>query len=185
MEDHCNWADEKNFGITHFGVNPNKLRRDQIRLDTFHLKCAVLRILTRELQKFMLDRSYKHIQQFKVKVLSKFWNQFHLFVFANNKSFASFQGNELGRFIVNIPAINEFLTTTFDETVYLKELMGVLALWKTMFAILGKTRIDDCGGVNGYNTMIDSYVSNAIELFKVEAHSFLRLRKDSRFICMH
>ena len=173
MEDHFNWADEKNLGITHFGVDPNQLRRDQIRLDTFHLKCAVTRVLMRELQKFMLDQSYKHIQQFKVKVLSKFWNQFHLFVFANNKPFASFQGNELARFIVNIPGINEFLIATFDESLYLKGLMRALVLWKTMFAFLGKTRIDDCGGVDGYKTMIDSYVSNANELFEIGADSFL------------
>ena len=38
---------------------------------------------------------------------------------------------------------------------------------------LGKIRIDDCGGVHGYKTMIDSYVSNAIELFKIGADSFL------------
>ena len=30
VEDHCDWADEKNVGITHFGVDPNKLCCNQI-----------------------------------------------------------------------------------------------------------------------------------------------------------
>lgn len=80
VEAHCDWADIKNVGIPHFGVDSNKLHRNQIGLDTFHMKYAVTRILVRKLQKFMLDQSYKHIPQFKVKVLSKIWNQFHLFV---------------------------------------------------------------------------------------------------------
>ena len=35
--DHRNWADMHNYGITHYGVHPCELRRDNIRFDVFTL----------------------------------------------------------------------------------------------------------------------------------------------------
>ena len=37
VKHHMDWVDEHNFGISHFGMHPNILRRDNIRFDVFHL----------------------------------------------------------------------------------------------------------------------------------------------------
>lgn len=50
--------------------------------------------------------------------------------------------------------------------------MRALVLWKSMFAFLGKTRINDCGGVDGYKMMVETYKANATELFKIGAIFF-------------
>ena len=44
-KDHCKWTDKKNFGITHFGIHPTKLKRGNIRMDTFHTMTYLQTIL--------------------------------------------------------------------------------------------------------------------------------------------
>ena len=47
------WVDTSDFGIPHFGIDPNLLCRDTIRFDTFHMKCAVTRALMTYLRSFL------------------------------------------------------------------------------------------------------------------------------------
>ena len=42
---HREWCDINNVGITHFGLHPDEFRRDDIRFDIFHLRCAITRKL--------------------------------------------------------------------------------------------------------------------------------------------
>ena len=94
-------------------------------------------------------------------------------MFVNNKPFSSLQGNELALFIVNIPVINEFIKTMFEETEVIRGIMHALTLWQSMFTFLGKTRLHDCGGSNWYSKMIEIYISNANEFLEIGAKSFL------------
>ena len=38
---HMDWIDKNTKGVSHFGLHPNLLPRENIRFDTFHMKCAV------------------------------------------------------------------------------------------------------------------------------------------------
>jgi hypothetical protein len=82
---HAKWVDEKNKGVSHFGLHPNLLPCDDIRFDTFHMKFAVNRKLMTHLRNFILEQSNDLIKLFQNRVLRKFWNDFHLYVWKNKK----------------------------------------------------------------------------------------------------
>ena len=42
---HLDWIDEKNVGVSHFGIHPTLLPLSNIRFDTFHMKCSITRKL--------------------------------------------------------------------------------------------------------------------------------------------
>ena len=44
-KNHMDWIDEHNFGVSHLGLHPSLLRRDNIRFDNLHLRCSVTRRL--------------------------------------------------------------------------------------------------------------------------------------------
>ena len=50
---HKKWADEENYGITHFGLDPRTFKYSKIRYDTFHMICQVTRRLMNYLRRFM------------------------------------------------------------------------------------------------------------------------------------
>ena len=59
---HMDWLDEYNQGISHFGIHPNLLRRDHLRLDVFHMRCAITRRLMTYLRVFVLGTSTELIE---------------------------------------------------------------------------------------------------------------------------
>ena len=61
VKEHCSWADKKNHGIKHFGINPLDLKYSNILFDIFHMICQV----TRKLMNFIRD--YINTQAFDVK----------------------------------------------------------------------------------------------------------------------
>ena len=50
-----NWIDEQNFGISHFGIHPDKLKYNNIGFDTFHMRYAITRKLIEYLEKLILN----------------------------------------------------------------------------------------------------------------------------------
>ena len=43
FEKHRDWADNSNFGVTHFGVNPKLLPFSTIALDNHHCRSSIVR----------------------------------------------------------------------------------------------------------------------------------------------
>ena len=101
---HMDWVDEKNFGISHFGVHPNILRRDSLRFDVFHLRCAITRRMMSNLQGFILGTTPELIEKFNT-IISGIWSTYNVLLFNMNKSFQSFKGDELLDFIRNTKQI--------------------------------------------------------------------------------
>ena len=127
-EHHAKWCDKNNIGVTHFGIHPHQLNRNKIRMDTFHLKCAVTRNLMTELRKFMNNQSIELIDEFKSQVLSKFWNNFHVYVWNSGKELLSFQGNYIVVSLASIPKVVEFLEKKIIMTEYLQDLKRALLI---------------------------------------------------------
>ena len=97
-KDHSDWVDKYNFGYTHFGIHPNHLPRSSHRFDIFHLKCSITRKLMSYLRVLLLNQDPEINDDNCSSVLSKFWNQYHLWVCKNKKNFSSFMGYELALF---------------------------------------------------------------------------------------
>ena len=51
---HNDWIDEKNSGISHFGIHPDCLRNDHICFDVFHMTCTITKRLMCCLREFIL-----------------------------------------------------------------------------------------------------------------------------------
>ena len=99
-KEHLNWVDKNNKGRSHFGVNPDYLPREDLRFDTFHLKCAITRRLMTCLRNYILRQTEDIINKFNI-ILKTYCNDYHLYVWNNHKNFASFLGNEIGLFVGN------------------------------------------------------------------------------------
>ena len=140
-EEHMDWAAVFNKGCSHFGVSPELLPRSSLRFDTFHLKCQVTRNLMTYLRRFLLNQSGETQDAFSSKVLSKFWNGYHLYCWEHNKNFSSFQGNELALFVANEEHVKKFLTDNLVMTEKLQDVLTGLSLWKSIFRFLAIARL--------------------------------------------
>ena len=85
-KDHADWIDNNNFGISHFGLSPLLLKRENIRFDVFHLCVAITKRLMNYTREFVQMQSC----DFQIKffnTLSKFWDEFQLLIWKCNKDF--------------------------------------------------------------------------------------------------
>ena len=171
VKDHMDWVDDKNGGMSHFGLHPDLLPRDGIRFDTFHMKCAITRKLMGYLRRFMLNQSNDMFDAFMNDVLKKFWNDFHLYVWKNKKNFSSFLGNELALFVSNVGAIVEFLDSNFTETNDVKDMKDAFQLWVSIFKFLGMTVIGEDS--DAYNSMLRKFELQLKKFYDCGSRTFL------------
>jgi hypothetical protein len=170
---HGTWVDQNNKGVSHFGLHPDLLPRDSIRFDTFHMKCAVTRKVMNYLRSFLLEQSNEVIDLFLSRVLRKFWNDFHLYVWKNKKSFASFQGNELALFVANADIIVAFIDSHMDSsTPLVQDITSSLMLWVRMFRFLGITFIEE-GGEREYLEQVQTFISDLKSFYSIGGRTFL------------
>ena len=92
------------------------------------------------------------------------------FVWNNDKSFASFQGNELALYVAHIEIVNDFLHDKLADSEEIVNISESHVLWKDMFIFLGYTRIDD---TDWYLQKIDEYISNAKAFYLIGSTTFL------------
>ena len=112
---HMDWVDEYNFGISHFGLDPNLFPLCSIRFDTFHLRSAITRQLLSSLRKFITAQTYECQKSFE-DLLAKAWNSHFVFVWSANKPFTSLKGKQILAFIHLIPTVVIFINDMFVET---------------------------------------------------------------------
>ena len=129
IKKHMDWIDEENYGISHFGIHPDQLRRDKIRFDVFHLRCAITRRLMDYLRKFIIKQSEELKKEFSDMLLT-FLTSYNVLVWNYNWTFSSYLGHELLNFIENAETIKDFLITNFVKTKLLEDLCSSLLIWK-------------------------------------------------------
>ena len=140
---HMDWIDEKNLGVSHFGIHPSLMPFDGIRFDTFHMKCAVTRKLMTYVRNFILQQSNDCIELFQSRILSKIFNTYHLYCWRNKKSFSSFSGNELAIFVGHTTKIIEFIKEQLVVTPKVDDISKALQLWHDIFHFLGLSFIKE------------------------------------------
>ena len=166
---HMVWVDEKNYGISHFGIHPNTLRRDRLRFDVFHLRCAITRRMMAYLQGFILGTTPDLIEEFNA-IISDIWSTYNVLLFNMNKTFQAFQGEELLLFIKTIPKITKWLNKSFVETPNLKGICDGLTLWEQITPFLVITCIDN---VTTYRHELDVWVDKLKKFYEVGKTTFL------------
>ena len=104
VKNHADWIDENNFGISHFGLSPLLLQREDIWFDVFHLSVAITKRLMTHIRNFVFMLSV----EFQIKfynALTEFWEAFHLIIWKCNKNFSIFKGADIKKFVINCPAV--------------------------------------------------------------------------------
>ena len=173
---HSVWCDENNVGVTHFGIDPLLLPRGNLRFDTFHMKCAVVRWILTCICSFVLNHSIDVGTKFDKNVLSHFWNDYHIFCWNNKSNFSSFQGNDLALFVANTKRVSEYLEHHFVATKLRDNIISSLSLLPNIFSFLSLTYIrshDSEEPHEYYNCELKEYVENVKRFYDIGADSFL------------
>ena len=165
IDHHKDWIDKNNSGISHLGIHPKLLPRSSLRFDTFHMKCSITRRLMSTVRNFILNQSTNTIERFSKLVLKSFWNDYHLYVWNNKKSFASLVGNELALFVSNIDEVVEFFNSNFVTTPITNSICNGLKIWLRIFKFLGITYL-------GHDVSIKEYEDHYLQDFKDDLVNF-------------
>jgi hypothetical protein len=169
-KEHMDWVDEKNNGISHFGLSPLLLPLHSIRFDIFHLRSAITRSLLKSLRTFMRAQVYDAQTDFDALLLMKIWDTHYVNVWKLNKPFSSLKGKQILSFIKNIPSVVEFINTTFENTLFLTNLKHCLTLWEKLSQFIHITTVSDRGK---YELEIVEFNCNLKLFYKHGSKSFL------------
>ena len=158
-KEHVKWADESNFGITHFGVHPEQLLYSKIRLDTFHMICQITRKLLTNVRKFIMRHDQDLITDFVNNVLQDEWSVFNIDVFESNKPISIYQGKDLYKFIDLSNDIETFFESNFVSTTYSSNITKCLSLWNKISHTLRRCTIFSIDDDNDTKTrLIKEYI---------------------------
>ena len=176
-EDHKDWIDQKNLGISHFGIHPNYLRNDHIRFDVFHMTCAITKRLMCCVREFILKQSCDLMDEFNTNIIGSFWGAYNVQVWKLNKDFSSFIGSEVKAFIDHIPKIVSFLHEKFISTERLGSLIKGLQIWPDLVSFLNITKIGQ-GDEDNYLKRLDTFEEQLKIFYSAGGKSFLTKGKD-------
>ena len=167
---HREWCDEKNAGVTHFGIDPAFLNISTLRFDIFHCTCAVTRTVMNFTRKFILRQSLDLRTEFTQCVLSKFWSPYHIYCWNNKCQFSSFKGNELKEFISNSNYISILIKEKIVSTEESTNLMRTLDVLPSIFNFL---RISSIDNDEEYVQKMNKFDVDVRLLFRYGKHTFL------------
>ena len=170
VKDHMDWVDSSNVGVSHFGIHPDLLPCNELRFDTFHMKCAVTQKLMGFLRRFMMNQATDVIESFTSDILGSFWKDFHLYVWNNKKNFSSFQGAELALFVANTNTITQWFEETFESTNEVEDIKTALQLWVELFKFLGTTYVED---KEKYKVDMKNFEKNVKKFYDCGSRTFL------------
>ena len=85
MEEHRQWCDSKNFGITHFGIHYELFDIKSIRNDILHLKLSTTRKIIGFIRFLLLSHDHDTQQAF-IKILREEWDTFYVDCYELNKN---------------------------------------------------------------------------------------------------
>ena len=182
--DHMDWADKNNNGVTHFGIHPNKLRRDGIRFDIFHLRSAITRLLLNYLRRFIRAQTCSTMEAF-AEILSNAWGPYHMSLWKCNKALTSLKGKQILKFIKTIPKVVEFLYENFVDTEKLKAFCNALEKWNWISAFISITTVvkldatpsEESEQKADYVQKLDLFDQNVRTFYECGAKTFLTRSK--------
>ena len=126
---HREWCDEHNIGITHFGVNPDKLQIELLRYDEFHLRSAMTRKLLSYFRDVIDVYDYETLQNF-FSYFDNLWGKYFSSQSILNKPLTRLQGKHCVSFIMDIDNFIEMITTSLQPFPELSAYIQALKLWK-------------------------------------------------------
>ena len=125
----------------------------------------------------LLDQAPLISEGYCSAVLSKFWNQYHIWVWQNKKNFSSFMGNELALFTANTSDTNEFLASNLVPTNKVSNIKDSLQMWQEIFHFLSITHLDNISDEQ-YQQKLHDFKSNVDDFYTFGSKTFLTSSED-------
>ena len=168
IDDHKDWCDEHNFGITDLGIDPSLLLRECIRFDIFHMsKSNSVKILS-HVRLIIFKHSTEYIKSFE-KQLERFgWRRFSVDIFIMNKNLNIFDGSIIKKFSETAAEIGQYMEDTIESNPEVKAIVKVLKLWFKIYTFLKKADVD-----HTYPAEIKQFEVLVKELYECGKHTFL------------
>ena len=142
--EHMDWIDRNNHGISHFGIHPKLLPRDELLFDTMHCRMSITRRLlnyTRDfLNRAMLNTA---VQKQFCDVLSQFWSDHNCLSWILGGSFQRLVGTELFCFVANVDKVTDFMKIHIMHSDILQDLCNALLLWKDICPMMTVLKYDN------------------------------------------
>ena len=165
------WCDSDNFGVTHYGIHPSTLKIEEIRMDVFHCKCAIIRRMMSCTRQSILKHSTFVVKQFTDEVLKQMFTDFHIYCWNNGFNFNKFHGHDLSMFVFHSDKVINFFRSHLTLTKENENLIQGLSLLKDIFTFLTLSHYDD---KVKYLEEIERYEKQVSNLFKFGKESFLK-----------
>ena len=168
-ERHRAYADKNLKGCTHFGFSPAELRRSSVRLDGFHLSCAMTRKLGDYLRQYMFRQTVEIQVEFNDMLVS-FWGEFKFTWWTLDRPLAKIKGPELKIFIRNIKFMAEFLKCRLGTCEEAYRIAEALLLWYEIVPFLA---IDNVKDKVAYLSKMTKFELDVKKLYAVGSKTFL------------
>ena len=168
-KEHMDWIDNKNNGISHFGIYPKYLLPSRIRFDVFHLRCAVTRRMMVYTRTFIQRGPARLVSSFSDLLLT-FMTEYNVLLWNMKKPFSKLKGNELLSFINGTEVIVKWLRSKYANTDELKNLCDALELWEKISRFLVITLIDN---VDDYKKKLEEWEAMLGKFYKAGRTTFL------------
>ena len=175
---HKDWCDQRNFGITHMGIDPTFLPASTIRFDSFHLSCAVIRKIMSSIRKLMLKQSSNMIKDFTDNVLRTFMPTYLVWCWNNKVHFSVFKGNDLFLFVSQSEVIIDFLTKRLVQTEEVKGILVGLSKLRPICKFLTMTYIES---EDDFKKSLEEFKKDTKELYDAGKSSYLLKDSDKTF----
>ena len=125
VEQCCDWCDKKNYGIAHFGINPNLLPFSSIAFDNLHCRLSIVRSIQDCTRKYIQGCGYDINKKF-TDILCLSIREYYVNCYEIGKSLAAMHGEQVDQFLELGPKIIGFLQEYLKETTKSRTIMKLL-----------------------------------------------------------
>ena len=139
---HRKWCTDHNDGICHFSAFPEDYNLSALRLDVFHGRSGVVKIMLRYCRKVMQNMPYRHVKLFAAMLSSwKSWDGFVVNPWVNDESQAHIKGKHTKEFVKRISEVVTLLLSLFPAG-RIQPFCNCLEAFQVMSKIISITFID-------------------------------------------
>jgi len=162
---HCDWADRKNYGITHFGLHPKLLPNSRVAFDNLHNRLSNVRQIWDYIRNYVNVYGYDLQSKF-TNILRKELSDYYVQCHDTGKSLAVMHGEQIEAFINLIPVIMNFMKESFELTSELNSIIEMLETYPLIDKFLRITKVIDTNADLKTQEEQKSNYENNFKIFK-------------------
>jgi len=139
---HREWADESNYGITHFGIHPNDLLNSHIGFDALHCRLSVGRGILSFIRKYLEGSGYILKEKF-CEILCKRIGEYYVEYYETGKILACFHRQQVNKFISLMLIIAQFFEKYFESSEVVNAIKNIMTTYLKIDSFIRITYIQN------------------------------------------